>query len=361
MSERGWRQAGLAVRLTTVYVALLAVALIALGVFLYVALARSLDGSTFALLGGEARSVGWVLQTGVASGEPLAQAAKVATDNAAAPGVGVTVFDPTGQVAAQSGGRPPAPAPPSAGLAAVLGGTNQWTETVDGPAGRTAVLLTPVLSGGPPPAPAAARNPLPGLLPVPKPKAPPRTVLGYVQLSMPTAETDATLHIVLLLLIVGVSLVLLVAAFAGPRLTRLGLRPLRSLAVASHQLGQGDLAARVPEPASRDEVGELARAFNDMAEGLEVAFAAQRAFVADASHELRTPLTALGGQLDVLPRALQSEPTEAERLASAMRREVTRLSRLVEELLALARLDAQGSTALCLALVDLTAVAQDVY
>ncbi len=351
---RWWRQAGLAVHLTTWYVALLAVALLALGVFLYVALAQSLELSTFAFLGGEARAVERVLQAGIATGQPLAEAATSATDNVAAPGVGVVILDPNGRVVAQSRGpREQAPDPPAAGLEAVRAGAGQWTGLT---AAGTAVLLEPVVSGG-----AAPSNQLFGLLPKPKPKGAASAVVGYLQLSVPTAQTDATLHTVLLLLLAGVSLVLLLAALAGPRLTRLGLRPLRGLAAASHQLAQGDLAARVAVPASRDEVGALARAFNDMAERLEAAFAAQQAFVADASHELRTPLTALGGQLDVLPRALRAEPAEAERLAGEMRREVTRLSRLVQDLLALARLDAQGNAALRREPVDLTAVAHDVY
>jgi two-component system OmpR family sensor kinase len=98
-----------------------------------------------------------------------------------------------------------------------------------------------------------------------------------------------------------------------------------------------------------------------MAERLETSFAAQRAFVADASHELRTPLAALGGQLDVLVRVARDDPEEAARLAAAMRRQVTRSSRLVDDLLVLARLDAQGAAVLRLARVDLAAVARDVY
>jgi len=355
---RWWRQAGLAIHLTTWYVALLALALLALGVFLYVALAQSLQLSTFAFLGGEARAVERVLQAGIGAGQPLSDAATAATDNVAAPGVGVVILDPNGRVVARSHGpREQAPDPPAVGLEAVRAGAGQWTGVTDAaPLGRTAVLLEPVVSGGAVPA-----APLFGLLPKPKPKGGAGAVIGYLQLSVPTAQTDVTLHTVLLLLVAGVTLVLLLAALAGPRLTRLGLRPLRGLAAASHQLAQGDLSARVAESPSRDEVGELARSFNDMAQRLEAAFATQQAFVADASHELRTPLTALGGQLDVLPQALRVEPHEAERLAGAMRREVTRLSRLVEDLLALAHLDAQGSAALHLGPVDLVDVAHDVY
>src|SRR5262249_56299055 len=95
-------------------------------------------------------------------------------------------------------------------------------------------------------------------------------------------------------------------------IARRGLRPLETLAAASQRLAAGELDARVPIPARQDEVGRLAQAFNDMASQLDAAFAAQRAFVADASHELRTPLAALRGQVDVLRRALHDEPADAD-------------------------------------------------
>ncbi|HEV2122252.1 MAG TPA: HAMP domain-containing sensor histidine kinase, partial [Chloroflexota bacterium] len=79
------------------------------------------------------------------------------------------------------------------------------------------------------------------------------------------------------------------------------------------------------------------------------------------SHELRSPLAALGGQLEMLQRSVQEDPAEVVRLTTFMRREVTRMSRLVEDLLTLARLDAQGAQALRRQKVHLHAVAQDVY
>jgi len=169
----------------------------------------------------------------------------------------------------------------------------------------------------------------------------------------------------------GVTSVLSVVAIAGivalvlggliaRRIVRHSLRPIDTLARASQQLAAGDLATRVPVPSGRDEVSRLAGSFNDMAVQLDCAFTAQRAFVADASHELRTPLAALRGQVDVMRRALPDEPADADRLATSMRRELARLSRLVDDLLVLARLDALGSAALALRSVDVCSVAEDV-
>ena len=86
-----------------------------------------------------------------------------------------------------------------------------------------------------------------------------------------------------------------------------------------------------------DEVRVLADAFNRMLDRLSEAFASQREFVADASHELRTPLTIIRGQLEVL--AAQENPSGAEvnRVEQLVLAEITRVSRLVDDLLVLAQ------------------------
>jgi signal transduction histidine kinase len=151
------------------------------------------------------------------------------------------------------------------------------------------------------------------------------------------------------------------AAYIARRIVRRSLRPIDAMASASQRLASGDLSTRVPVPGGNDEIARLAHTFNDMALQLDSAFTAQRGFVADASHELRTPLAALRGQVDVLRRAIPEQPDDAERLAASMRRELARLSRLVEDLLVLARLDALGSAALAPRSVDVCSVAEDVY
>ena len=79
------------------------------------------------------------------------------------------------------------------------------------------------------------------------------------------------------------------------------LAPVRVLNTAARRLGGGDLSQRVPEP-SRDEVGELGRTFNTMAEGLENAERQRKNLVADVSHELRTPLSNIQGYVEAIRR-----------------------------------------------------------
>jgi two-component system OmpR family sensor kinase len=115
-----------------------------------------------------------------------------------------------------------------------------------------------------------------------------------------------------------------------------GLAPLsrlaRSLRASSPTSLEPLAAADLP-----DEVQPLVRALNDLLKRLETAFAAQRRFAADAAHELRTPLTALGLQIQLLERARD----EGERTAATdrLKNGVKRATRLVEQLLTLARLE----------------------
>src|SRR4029077_12320880 len=122
---------------------------------------------------------------------------------------------------------------------------------------------------------------------------------GVAQLSTSTAPLDAVLRDELTLLAAGSAVALVVALLAGLLLTGGALRPLRRLTSTSRQLAGGDLRARSGVEGRDDEIGVLARSFDDMAARIEASFAAQqeseertRRFIADASHELRTPLTA---------------------------------------------------------------------
>jgi two-component system, OmpR family, sensor kinase len=127
----------------------------------------------------------------------------------------------------------------------------------------------------------------------------------------------------------------LVAAYlVGARISR----PLRRMAAVAARVDAGDLHPRI-HGLSREagELQVLADAFNHMLDRLTEAFAGQRAFVADASHELRTPLTVIRGQLEVL--AAQATPSEQEvrRVERLVQAEIARITRLVDDLLLLAK------------------------
>jgi signal transduction histidine kinase len=153
-------------------------------------------------------------------------------------------------------------------------------------------------------------------------------------------------------------------ALLGRKLIQGGLRPLSHMADTAQSIATGgDLRARMPAPGSRGEVARLAAAINVMLDRIEQAFWARsrsearvREFAADASHELRTPLTTIQGYAELYRHGALGP----DQLPDAMRRiedEAQRMSRIVGDLLELARLD-RGS-ALEPATTDLAALARD--
>ncbi|MEV6067256.1 ATP-binding protein [Nocardia sp. NPDC052001] len=112
--------------------------------------------------------------------------------------------------------------------------------------------------------------------------------------------------------------------------------PLRQMTAAAKRMAQGDYSRRV-RATSRDEVGQLAEAFNQMAADLAAADQQRRDFIANVSHELRTPITALGVVLENLVDGVAEPDPETLRTALA---QTERLSLLVTELLALSSVEA---------------------
>ena len=145
---------------------------------------------------------------------------------------------------------------------------------------------------------------------------------------------------------------------------RRALRPLREIESTAAAIAAGDLSRRVPTAPASTEVGRLGDALNGMLAQIEEAFDARtqsearmRRFVADASHELRTPLAAVRGYAELYRMGALTTP---EQVTDTMRRiegSSTRMGSLVEDLLALARLD-EGRQAR-VGPVDLTVLAAD--
>jgi signal transduction histidine kinase len=133
---------------------------------------------------------------------------------------------------------------------------------------------------------------------------------------------------------------LVAALLAGYLLATRTASPLRRFASTAAKVDAGDLAPRLEvSTADAAELRTLAEAFNHMLDRLDRAFARQRQFVSDASHELRSPLTAIRGQLEVLARKESPSAEEIRRVEEITMTEMRRVERLVDDLLALARLD----------------------
>ena len=194
------------------------------------------------------------------------------------------------------------------------------------------------------------------------------TPVGLV-FGIPTADRDATLHKLRTVQVIASGLALVALAILSGLLVRLGLRPLRRIEESAATIAAGDLSHRIDAGSARTEVGRLSLSLNSMLAQIEGAFAAKdesqtqlRRFVADASHELRTPLTSIRGYAELYRRGAARDGVALDRSMQRIESEATRMTRLVEDMLSLARLE--GGRALRHEPVDLhpivDSIAQDV-
>ncbi len=193
---------------------------------------------------------------------------------------------------------------------------------------------------------------------------PERDGAGTIVVAVPLAEADQTLDQLLVVEALVIAGVLLALGIVSALLVRLGLRPLDRMATTAGIIAGGQLSRRVSPATPRTEVGRLGLALNAMLDRLEEAFAKRqesedrlRRFLSDASHELRTPLASIRGYAELFRMGAARDPDD---VAKAMRRiedEAARMGVLVDDLLALARLDelrdpVRGT-------VDVAAIARD--
>ncbi|MFC5730532.1 MULTISPECIES: HAMP domain-containing sensor histidine kinase [Nocardioides] len=140
-----------------------------------------------------------------------------------------------------------------------------------------------------------------------------------------------------LLLVLGVALpsLLLMLALVLRWAIRTSLRPVSALTTQAARISTAGSADRLPQPAGRDEIAELASTLNGMLDRLRVSFERERAFVDDASHELRTPIAVLRGELELA--LLDDDPAQMRRAVEIAQAEAEHLSNLAVDLLLLAR------------------------
>jgi heavy metal sensor kinase len=164
-----------------------------------------------------------------------------------------------------------------------------------------------------------------------------------VQVGTSLEGVEAALQRASVILLILTPSVFLVALVGGGSLVGRSLRPVDELTRAAMEMEHRHLDRRVVPPRPDDEIGRLAGAFNEMLSRLDRSFRQIQQFSADASHELRTPLTTIRGEAEV---ALMGEraPEEYRRTLQSIIEEAERMSAVVENLLTLARADADQVT-----------------
>jgi signal transduction histidine kinase len=164
-----------------------------------------------------------------------------------------------------------------------------------------------------------------------------------VSVAVPSEQVARTTNAVGRALVVGLPVVVSLAALAAWALVGRALRPVETIRSEATAIGASTLHRRVPEPPSRDEIGRLAHTMNAMLDRLDRSARRQREFVADASHELRSPLA--GIRTDVEVALHEGDRADWPRVARGVLAAEARLEALLKDLLLLAAGDEEAPVA----------------
>lgn len=163
------------------------------------------------------------------------------------------------------------------------------------------------------------------------------SMVGVVFVTSDASQINAFSEMILRIFALSAFAALAISFFAIGIFSYNMVKPLRQMADAARKFGKGDFSVRVNE-SSNDEVGELAVAFNNMADSLASSENVRKSFVANVSHELKTPMTTIAGFIDgILDGTIP--PERQKHYLSIVSDEIRRLSRLVRSMLDLSRID----------------------
>lgn len=163
-------------------------------------------------------------------------------------------------------------------------------------------------------------------------------VVVNVQVAAPLATVNQAMDRLLTIMMAGMSAAIVGSVIVGMLISDRALKPIDDLTQAAARITEtDDLSTRLPWQGPMDELGRLTFVFNRMMDRVEHLFDVQRRFVGDVSHELRTPLTAMRGNLELIERYGMDDMS-----LNAITGEVDRMSRMVNDLLLLARADYGG-------------------
>ena len=296
------------VRLTLWFVLLLAITLAIFSVALYLALRHNLNSS----LNDSLESRTEIVSGLVVDVDQVDVAALTIPGDPVEGEEFVRVFDSSGNLVFDNSGEKFRPPDDPAAVSTALSGSRTRRSLDLGPELRA--LIAPISANG--------------------------QVIGAVEVGLSTDDLHSTLRTLLIIIAVSYPLALIIASGGGVFLASRALSPIDGLTSTARRISAEDLSQRLNMRLPDDEVGRLARTFDEMIARLDDAFRRQRQFTADASHELRTPLTAIKGQTEV---ALQKDrdPEDYRSVLRNVNLEVDRMIRLVSSLLMLARADAQ--------------------
>ena len=181
-------------------------------------------------------------------------------------------------------------------------------------------------------------------------------IVGNIQVAVRLEQVNAATDTLFVVMIISCGVAIIGAGMLSMWFSHRALQPINDIAQAAASVANtNDLQTRLNWSGPDDELGRLTNVFNQMMERIEHLFSVQQRFVADISHELRTPLTAVQGHFDLMRRYGVDEMS-----FDAIESEISRMSRLVSDLLMLARAD-YGGIKFELYPLDLDTVVMDAF
>lgn len=163
-------------------------------------------------------------------------------------------------------------------------------------------------------------------------------LMGILYLYVPLASIEDVLERIQTFVMIGGMLFLFITVFVGRKIAMHLTKPLQHMQQAAYRVSQGDFSVQV-EVETEDEVGQLAKAFNQMAHALAKEDERKKEFLANVSHELRTPLSYVKGYSEALLDGVVKEEAQQKKYMKLIHREASRMQRLVRDLLDLAQLE----------------------
>jgi len=167
-------------------------------------------------------------------------------------------------------------------------------------------------------------------------------IVYILQVGMSVSTINSALNNLILVILILLPLTVILTGVFGYLLARVALSPVDDMIHTIHQITADNLKLRVKIPDTKDEIKRLADTFNEMLEKLDKSFSMERQFAEDMSHELKTPLSIIKGEMEVTLKKLRSKKEYEEVLKSSIE-EVNRITKIVENLLTLAKLNSKFS------------------
>lgn len=163
-------------------------------------------------------------------------------------------------------------------------------------------------------------------------------LIGYIVTAMSLESTLVVLNNLLYTLLISYPIILLGLFFISYKLAARSIVPVMDITSTTRRITQSNLSERVELPENDDELYELVVSINSLLDRIQLAIVREKQFTSDASHELRTPLSVLQGTLEVLVRKTRA-PEEYQEKVGLCLNEISRMNRIIDQLLELARFD----------------------